>query len=228
MAIDMEERLQVIENNLGETRADLMMYGDGLKTVQNTVLSHEASIMNCVPPNERMQVAVFESAVSDVAAAGDSGNFACAQWPSLAVPYVAPSHDSVTVIQTAPSSVNGAWSQSDGVDRVKSAPTHGVASAATSDWQPVSPRRQRNVPQSKPQRTRRGQVHVSAENAPIRGAPPPKQDFFLSRLSYDTDIEQLKRYIGGKGMHRGELSLVSHDSVYNSYKLTVGVQQSAN
>ena len=137
--IDMEERLHVMENNLGETRAELMMYGDGLKTVQNTVLSHEASIMNCVAPNERMQVpymshqsmAVFESAVSDVAAAGDSGNFACAQWPSLAVPYVAPCHDSVTIIQTAPSSVNGTWAQSDGVNRVKSAPTHGVANAAT-------------------------------------------------------------------------------------------------
>ena len=32
------------------------MYGDELKTVQNTVLSHEASIMNCVPPNEIMRV----------------------------------------------------------------------------------------------------------------------------------------------------------------------------
>ena len=64
-----------------------------------------------------------------------------------------------------------------------------------------------------------------ADNAPIQGAPPPKQDFFLSRLSYDTDIKQLKRYIGGKGMHRVQLCLVSHeDSVYNSYKLTVGVQ----
>ena len=83
----MEERLQVTENNLGETRVDLMMYGDELKTVQNTVLSHEASIMNCVLPNERMQVtymshqstAVFESAVSNVAAAVHNGNFACAQ-----------------------------------------------------------------------------------------------------------------------------------------------------
>ena len=69
------------------------------------------------------------------------------------------------------------------------------------------------------------EVHGSAENALIQGAPPPKRDFFLSRLSYDTDIEQLKRYIEGKGTHSAQLSLVSHeDSVYNSYKLTVGVQ----
>ena len=119
--------------------------------------------------------------------------------------------DNVTLIQTAPSSVNGASAQSDGVNRVKSAPTHGVASAATSDWQPVCPRQQRNVPQRKPQRTRRGQVHGSAENAPIRGGLPPKRDFFLSRLSYDTDIEQLKRYIEGKGVHDVQLSLVSHE-----------------
>ena len=95
--IDMDERLQAMQNNLGETRADLMMYGDWLKTVQNTVLAHEVSIMNCVPSNERMRVpymshqstAVFESAVSDVDAAADTGNSACAQWPPLAVPYVA-------------------------------------------------------------------------------------------------------------------------------------------
>ena len=242
--------------------------------------------------------AVFESAVSDVDAAADTGNSAYAQWPPLAVPYVAPNRDvhvgesgwtsddetlvktvsspiidlgvvssgdgmsivrtaptrlppgyngnpagnhdeppltttgmvsrngdNASLIQTAPPSVNGVWAQSDGVNRVKSTPTHGVTNAATSDWQLVSPRRQRNVPQRKPQRTRRGQVHGSAENALIRGAPPPKRDFFLSRLSYDTDIEQLKRYIEGKGMHSAQLSLVSHeDSVYNSFKLTVGVQ----
>ena len=79
--------------------------------------------------------------------------------PLMTAGFVSRSGDNVTLIQTAPSSVNGAWSQSDGVNRVKSAPTHGVANAATSDWQLVCPRRQRNVPQCKPQRTRRGQVH---------------------------------------------------------------------
>ena len=55
--------------------------------------------------------------------------------------------DNASLIQTAPPSVNGVWAQSDGVNRVKLAPSHGVASATTSDWQLVSPRRQRNVPQ---------------------------------------------------------------------------------
>ena len=129
--------------------------------------------------------------------------------PLMTAGIVSHNGDNVTLIQTASPSVNGASAQSDGVNRVKSVPTHGVASAATSDWQPVSPRRQRNVPQRKPQRTRRGQVHGSAENASIRGAPPPKRDFFLSRLCYDTDIEQLQRYIEGKGMYRVQLSTVA-------------------
>ena len=46
-----------------------------------------------VPYISHQSTAVFESAVSDVDAAADTGNSACAQWPPLAVPYVAPNRD---------------------------------------------------------------------------------------------------------------------------------------
>ena len=39
-------------SNLGEARVDMITFCDGLKTVQYTVLSHEALITNCVQADE--------------------------------------------------------------------------------------------------------------------------------------------------------------------------------
>ena len=74
------------------------------------------------------------------------------------------------------------------------------------------------------QRPNRQQVHGCARITTIRGAPPPKRYFFLSRLDCDTDTDMLKRYIDGKGVHNIELSVVSNvNARYKSYKLSVNI-----
>ncbi len=58
----------------------------------------------------------------------------------------------------------------------------------------------------------------------IHGAPPPKRDYFVSRVHSETDDEGLKTYITNKGLHDFNLTLVSNiNSIFKSYRLSVSI-----
>ena len=78
----------------------------------------------------------------------------------------------------------------------------------------------------RPNRTvRKRRIQGSARSENIRGAPPPKRDFFISRFHRDTDDEGLKRYISEKGVTNFNMTLMSNaNAMYKSYKLTVSIE----
>lgn len=67
-------------------------------------------------------------------------------------------------------------------------------------------------------------VHGSVKSGVVHGAPLPKRDFFISRVSKDTTDEQMLEYITGQGVISAEIQCVSNpNAAYCSYKLTVPV-----
>lgn len=60
----------------------------------------------------------------------------------------------------------------------------------------------------------------------IKGAPLPKRDLFVARIDPNTDDDQLKQFIGEKGLKVLKLERLSHDEAkYKSYKLTIPVDE---
>ncbi len=65
-------------------------------------------------------------------------------------------------------------------------------------------------------------INGSAISDIVYGAPPPKRDFFLSRVYRDTVDDDMRRYISSKGVNGVDLTLVSNvNSTFKSYKLSV-------
>ena len=56
------------------------------------------------------------------------------------------------------------------------------------------------VKQKSHKTTVRHKVRGCATSDLIRGAPPPKRDFFLSRVHKSSDDSQLENYISSKGI----------------------------
>ena len=68
----------------------------------------------------------------------------------------------------------------------------------------------------------RWRVQGSATSDMFNGAPPPRRDFFLSRVVSTTDDQVIKDYIRDKGINNFELQLVSNENaIFKSYKLSV-------
>ena len=69
-------------------------------------------------------------------------------------------------------------------------------------------------------------MHGSATNhTSFRGAPPPKINFFLSRIQHTARYQEIVEYITYHGISDFELTQVSNtDSKYKSYKLSVDVR----
>lgn len=75
-----------------------------------------------------------------------------------------------------------------------------------------------------PRQGGRRRVQGSATSNMFKGAPPPRRDFFLSRVVSTTDDQVIKDYIRDKGINDFELQLVSNEhSIFKSYKLSVSV-----
>ena len=84
--------------------------------------------------------------------------------------------------------------------------------------------KQQQQQQQQPPRRQRKRVQGSREGEVLEGAPPPKRDFFLSRVKKDTQDEVISNYISSKGIENADLKLVSNeDAKYKSYKLSVCV-----
>ena len=67
-------------------------------------------------------------------------------------------------------------------------------------------------------------VHGSLQSDVVEGAPPPRRDFFLSRMKKTTDDDVLKNFIKDQGIALVDLRLVSNENaIYKSYKLSVSV-----
>ena len=65
-------------------------------------------------------------------------------------------------------------------------------------------------------------VQGSLQDERLEGAPPPRRDFFLSRVKRDTNDETIKEYINDKGIPNAELTVVSNvNAKYKSYRLSV-------
>ena len=75
----------------------------------------------------------------------------------------------------------------------------------------------------------RNKIHGNAQSNTIRGAPPPKRDFFLPRIHKETDDTDLRRYIASKGVKDIVLALVSNtNAMFKSYKLSVPLAEKDN
>lgn len=71
----------------------------------------------------------------------------------------------------------------------------------------------------------RRRVQGSGTSDVFKGAPPPKRDFFLSRVVSTTDDQVIKDYIKDKGINNFDLQLVSNEhAIFKSYKLSVYVE----
>ena len=76
------------------------------------------------------------------------------------------------------------------------------------------------------QQSRSGRIIGSGNprNAQFRGAPPPKRDFFLSRLGPETEEHAIIDYLKRNGISDVQLTQLSHPTSSNkSYKLTVNL-----
>ena len=72
---------------------------------------------------------------------------------------------------------------------------------------------------------RNGRIHGTAANAPFRGAPPPKIDFFVSRVAATAVLTEIEEYITSNGIVDFEFMQVSNDdSLYKSFKLSIDVR----
>ena len=103
--------------------------------------------------------------------------------------------------------------QRPGVTRKGKSSASGIG-GATFPGQVVQPRHGR----------RRLRIQGSLQNGPIEGAPPPRRDFFLSRIKRDTDVESLQTFIQEKGIKVYDIQIVSHaNAKFNSYRVSVDV-----
>ncbi len=77
---------------------------------------------------------------------------------------------------------------------------------------------------SKPQQRMRHKIQGNAQSDVIRGAPPPKGDYFVSQVYKETGDEGMKTCITDKGLLDFDLTLVSNiNATFKSYKLSVSI-----
>ena len=70
----------------------------------------------------------------------------------------------------------------------------------------------------------RTKIHGSNDTSVVSGAPPPKRDYFLSRIVKSTEDDVLRQFIVDSGIGLVDLRLVSNENAkFKSYKLSVSL-----
>lgn len=256
LAID--DRLKKVEDNMGEAMAKVIYQDDGLKSLKDTVETHELLLSTRMLPsdptykdmtdslddghavswndhqsstkggqitgncdnsdqqqvmkrNESHESENSNGETSDEERDTESGNDPWIQVGKNGRPV--PRRNDVRE-QRPRVRTSNVWGQRDQRKRISSSghqPPQGRV--------PLGPRRSGPQQQMKRQKYR---VHGSHRSEVLEGAPPPRRDFFLSRVKKDTDDEIVKQYIVSKGISVSELVTVSNvNAKYKSFRLSV-------
>ena len=118
------------------------------------------------------------------------------------------------------SSNGGASSGSQPHNRAKHS---GTVTGNSNSWNVVG-RNGKAVVANGQRQNRKRVIEGNVQSDVIRGAPPPKRDFFISRVLPHTDDESFKKFICDNVVRNFELSLTSNSRAkFKSYKLSVDI-----
>ena len=231
MILALEDRLKKMESTMGETVARQITQEDDIKYVKESVKTHELILSNTAAPSD--------PSYKDVVAGNTN------QLPPTST---LKEKDEKVDNSAASSKINTAGNDENENDQINSeSDDHRWIRVGrngrpiydrnrkkiNSDTQQEPQRHEQHVQQmhgrSQPQqqqkqqfRRQRKRVQGSREGEALEGAPPPKRDYFLSRVKKETDDEVIINYIVSKGIENPDLKLVSNvDAKYKSYKLSV-------
>ena len=239
MILGLEDRLKKMESTMGETVARQITQAEDIKYVKDSMKTHELILSNTAVPSDPSYKDVVVSNINQLPPTSTINER---------------SDNKVETAGTATNSANNSASSSGENDNVQTTsesddrpwirvgrngrPVYkrnglqfnsGVRQElqrSENQAQQSHGRRQQQQQQQQQQfRRHRKRVQGSREGEVLEGAPPPKRDFFLSRVKKDTEDEVISTYIASKGIVNSELKLVSNaDAKCKSYKLSVNVE----
>lgn len=236
----LEDRVGALETDVGQNKAEAVMQCDDVRKLKQTVDTHETLISNNMLPSQPTYAALVASGPkptqrhSDAAGPDGSKSRPDSNGGNAVLP---PTHRGVNVQH---GNRGRTQSQSQQLWRTsQSAASSDAAGPQTSDGGGDQPWRivgRNGKPHSGRQRMQgaaqgvstqgRQRIQGRAQSATVQGAPPPKRDFFVSRVHRDTVDEHMKQYITDKGINSVELVIVSNPSAaFKSYKLSVPVSE---
>jgi hypothetical protein len=217
----MEEKVRRIENGLNENVSEVMLSKEVLQKAVDTIKTHETLLTEKIDPTQP----TFANVLSRPGGYGGgrlrSGPGSNSGKHNQATKYDGANQPRAEVVITGgvttnQSMITGGTLSDDAPARKGS--RHSSWIKIGRDGKPES------VSQSQPQLNKRRVIQGNAQSDTIRGAPPPRRDFFVSRVHKETDDEGFKMYITGKGVKDLDLTLVSNpNATFKSYKLSVGI-----
>ncbi len=102
---------------------------------------------------------------------------------------------------------------------------NGVSEHNRSQWTMIG-KTGKAVPAKQPYPKKKQRIQGCGQSDIIRGVPPPKRDYIISRVHTETDDDGMKTYNTNKGVQDCNLSLVSNvNAMFKSSKLSISISK---
>jgi hypothetical protein len=242
----LEEKMRRMENNLNENVAEVILQKDTLNQAVNNIETHDTLLREGLKPSAPTYANLVDTSRGPHVTTNKGKDSRVRQHPTLSgrstdmhgsTFYSQPSGGARSRVPSLGSRLQ-TGSQTDSQMVVKNAPGNAAAiipapAAEGSDvknsdteWTVIG-RDGKPVPANEPPSQKRKQrIQGCGQSDTIRGAPPPKRDYFISRVHSETDDDGLKKYISDKGVQNFNITLVSNaNAMFKSYKLSVAISE---
>ena len=247
MIFSMEERIKTVEDNLSEARAHIINQEENLKCLSESVKTQEVIITNSLPSSPSYSDMV-SAGIQNVRHKNDLSTAnspprkksnnpnrprptkkqAQGGGDTVGIPAEVNDSDDNTRPWTLVGK-NGKPEVYDSDDNTRPWTLVGKNGKPARDARKSSIYQKQHNPNQGGQQKRqpvrgrqRTKIHGSNNTCVVVGAPPPKRDYFLSRIVKTTEEDVLRKFIEDSGIGLVGLRLVSNENAkFKSYKLSV-------